>query len=111
MIKSYTGYFFILDISMIKRYVGRLFCAGLTHLANGNVLLTGGTKMYDNDVDNCNGKWHGLNSTYEVDTQSEKTFGYLQWCMVDGIQHWLHYLTERSLSQMVLTNLEVLIDL
>ena len=48
-----------------------LFCVGLTHLANGNVLLAGGTKMYDNDVDNCNGKWHGLNSTYEVDAQSE----------------------------------------
>ena len=48
-----------------------LFCVGLTHLANGNVLLAGGTKMYDNNVDNCNGKWHGLNSTYEVDSQSE----------------------------------------
>ena len=48
-----------------------LFCIGLTHLANGNVLLAGGTKMYDTDVENCNGKWHGLNATYEVDSQSE----------------------------------------
>ena len=38
-----------------------LFCIGLTHLANGNVLLAGGTKMYDTNPDNCNGKWHGLN--------------------------------------------------
>ena len=27
--------------------------------------------MYDTDVDNCNGNWHGLNAAYEVDSQSE----------------------------------------
>ena len=27
--------------------------------------------MYDTDAANCNGKWHGLNATYEVDSQSE----------------------------------------
>ena len=48
-----------------------LFCIGLTHLSNGNALLAGGTKMYDTDAANCNGKWHGLNATYEVDSQSE----------------------------------------
>ena len=48
-----------------------LFCTGITHLANGNVLLAGGTLMYDTSPDSCNGKWHGLKSTYEVDAQSE----------------------------------------
>ena len=48
-----------------------LFCIGLTHLANGNVLLAGGTLMYDTDINNCNGLWHGLKSTYELDAQSE----------------------------------------
>jgi hypothetical protein len=48
-----------------------LFCIGLTHLSNGNVLLAGETKMSNTDVDNCNGKWHGLNAAYEVDSQSE----------------------------------------
>jgi hypothetical protein len=48
-----------------------LFCIGLTHLASGNVLLAGGTKMYDSDPDNCNGKWHGLNAVYELDITSE----------------------------------------
>jgi fibronectin type 3 domain-containing protein len=49
-----------------------LFCIGITHLANGNVLLAGGTLMYDTDPDNCNGgEWKGLNSTYEVDWNSD----------------------------------------
>ena len=48
-----------------------LFCTGLTQLENGNVLLAGGTLMYDDNPDNCNGTWHGLNSTYEVDADSE----------------------------------------
>ena len=48
-----------------------LFCTGLTHLGNGNILLAGGTKMYDVNPDNCNGNWHGLNVVYEVDASSE----------------------------------------
>jgi fibronectin type 3 domain-containing protein len=48
-----------------------LFCIGITHLANGNVLLAGGTLMYDDNPDNCSGTWYGLNSTHEVDAQSE----------------------------------------
>ena len=77
-----------------------LFCAGLTHLANGNVLLAGGTKMYDNDIDNCNGKWHGLNSTYEVDTQSEN----LIW--VSSMTHgrWYPTLVTLSDGKVVVTN-------
>ena len=47
-----------------------LFCIGITHLPNGNVLLAGGTLMYDTDPDNCGGEWKGLNSTYEVDWTS-----------------------------------------
>lgn len=27
--------------------------------------------MYDTDINNCNGLWHGLKSTYELDAQSE----------------------------------------
>jgi fibronectin type 3 domain-containing protein len=49
-----------------------LFCIGITHLANGNVLLAGGTLMYDDyTLENCSGDWYGLKSTYEVDAQSE----------------------------------------
>ncbi|MGA8563508.1 MAG: twin-arginine translocation signal domain-containing protein, partial [Nitrososphaeraceae archaeon] len=49
-----------------------LFCIGITHLANGNVLMAGGTLMYDTNGDNCYpADWRGLNATYEVDAQSE----------------------------------------
>ena len=48
-----------------------LFCIGLTGLPNGNVLLAGGTLLYDINVNNCNGNWHGLNVAYEVDGSSE----------------------------------------
>jgi hypothetical protein len=47
-----------------------LFCAGHTQLSNGNILLAGGTKMYDISPDSCNGYWHGLNVAYEFDVQS-----------------------------------------
>ena len=47
------------------------FCIGLTHLADGKVLVSGGTKMYNGNPDNCNGLWHGLNSAWEVDSVSE----------------------------------------
>ena len=42
-----------------------LFCNGLCHLANGNVLIAGGTLQYD--VDNSEGLFHGLSSAYEFD--------------------------------------------
>jgi fibronectin type 3 domain-containing protein len=48
-----------------------LFCIGITHLPNGNVLMAGGTLMYDTNPDNLDGDWYGLSSTYEVDAQSE----------------------------------------
>ncbi len=48
-----------------------LFCIGLTGLPDGNVLLAGGTLMYDTNPDNCNGLWHGLNVAYEVNWNSE----------------------------------------
>jgi hypothetical protein len=44
-----------------------LFCVGQAPLPNGNILLAGGTLRYDIASDNCNGKWHGLNSAYELD--------------------------------------------
>jgi fibronectin type 3 domain-containing protein len=47
-----------------------LFCVGLAGLGNGNVLLAGGTKMYDTDINNCNGFWHGLEAGYQVDGTS-----------------------------------------
>ena len=48
-----------------------LFCIGLASLANGNVLLAGGTLMYNDDPNNCNGKWHGIKSAYEFDITTE----------------------------------------
>ncbi|MCI0563495.1 MAG: galactose oxidase early set domain-containing protein [Nitrososphaera sp.] len=47
-----------------------LFCAGQAPLPNGNILLAGGTLRYDIAPDNCNGKWHGLESAYEFDWSS-----------------------------------------
>jgi len=48
-----------------------IFCAGQAPLPNGNVLITGGTLLYDIAPDNCNGKWHGLRSAYEFDWSSQ----------------------------------------
>ena len=48
-----------------------LFCIGLTGLPDGNILLAGGTLLYDINVNNCNGNWHGLNAAYEIDGSSE----------------------------------------
>jgi Domain of unknown function (DUF1929) len=47
-----------------------LFCNGATHLSNGNIFMCGGTKQYDTDVNNCNGKWHGGNFAYEFNVSS-----------------------------------------
>ncbi|HKU50442.1 MAG TPA: galactose oxidase-like domain-containing protein, partial [Nitrososphaera sp.] len=44
-----------------------LFCAGHAPLPNGNILVAGGTLLYDTAEDNCNGKWHGLRAAYEFD--------------------------------------------
>jgi hypothetical protein len=45
-----------------------LFCCGMTMLANGNVLLCGGTIGYDHQT--LNGKFHGGKFAYEVDFSS-----------------------------------------
>ena len=37
-------------------------------LANGNIFACGGTKLYDTDVNNCSGSWHGANCAYEFNT-------------------------------------------
>ena len=47
-----------------------LFCAGNTQLANGNILLAGGTTAYDISPDSCNGYWHGSKIAYEFDVQT-----------------------------------------
>lgn len=44
------------------------FCIGHNHLANGNVLLTGGTLNYD--VDNPDGQFEGGLSVYEFDVHT-----------------------------------------
>ena len=44
------------------------FCSGAAQLANGNIFACGGTKLYDTDVNNCSGSWHGANSAYELNT-------------------------------------------
>ena len=45
-----------------------LFCCGMTTLANGNILLCGGTLDYDHQT--LNGKFHGGKYAYEVDFSS-----------------------------------------
>jgi Domain of unknown function (DUF1929)/Bacterial Ig domain len=45
-----------------------LFCCGMNMLANGNVLLAGGTIDYDSQT--LNGRWHGAKFAYEVDWSS-----------------------------------------
>lgn len=50
-----------------------LFCAGQAPLPNGNILLAGGTLLYDIADTNCNGKWHGLKSAYEVNSSGTVT--------------------------------------
>ncbi|MDQ6866052.1 MAG: DUF1929 domain-containing protein, partial [Thermoproteota archaeon] len=47
-----------------------LWCGGAAQLPNGNILFVGGTKLYDIDVNNCNGQWHGGNAAYEFDVPS-----------------------------------------
>jgi hypothetical protein len=49
-----------------------LFCAGQAPLPNGNILLAGGTLLYDIAADNCNGKWHGLKSAYEFNWSTNR---------------------------------------
>ena len=46
------------------------WCAGQCGLPNGNILFAGGTLMYDTNINNCNGAWHGVNAGYEVDENS-----------------------------------------
>jgi hypothetical protein len=48
-----------------------LWCCGQTTLADGTILLAGGTLMYDTNPDNCNGVWHGLNAAYEFNPTTE----------------------------------------
>lgn len=45
-----------------------LFCCGMNMLADGNVLLAGGTIAYD--FQTLNGKWHGAKFAYEVNWNS-----------------------------------------
>jgi hypothetical protein len=48
-----------------------LFCVGENQLPNGNILLTGGTAMYENDINNCDGRWHGARYAFELDVATE----------------------------------------
>ena len=47
-----------------------LFCSGQAQLPNGNIFFCGGTLLYDIDVNNCSGGWHGGNYAYEFDVAS-----------------------------------------
>ena len=47
------------------------WCNGMTNLPNGNILLGGGTEMYDTNPDNCIGEWRGEKIIYEVNWNSE----------------------------------------
>ena len=48
-----------------------IFCAGQTTLADGTILFAGGTMLYDQNPDNCNGTFHGETCTYEFNPSSE----------------------------------------
>jgi Domain of unknown function (DUF1929)/Bacterial Ig domain len=48
-----------------------LWCCGQTTLADGTILLAGGTLQYDTNPDNCNGLWHGESCTYELNPVTE----------------------------------------
>jgi hypothetical protein len=47
-----------------------LFCAGQSQLPNGNILICGGTALYENDINNCNGRWHGASNAFEFDVNT-----------------------------------------
>jgi hypothetical protein len=64
-----------------------LFCAGQAPLPNGNILVAGGTLLYDIALDNCNGKWHGLESAYEFNWSSQTL------TKVDSMKHGRWYPT------------------
>jgi hypothetical protein len=64
-----------------------LFCAGQAPLPNGNILIAGGTLRYDIAIDNCNGRWHGLDSAYEFNWSSESL------TKVDSMRHGRWYPT------------------
>lgn len=64
-----------------------MFCAGQAPLPNGNILVAGGTLRYDIAEDNCNGRWHGLESVYEFNWSSESL------TKVDSMRHGRWYPT------------------
>ena len=45
--------------------------SGQNQLPNGNILLTGGTALYETDINNCDGRWHGARYTFELDVATE----------------------------------------
>ncbi len=59
-----------------------LFCSGATQLPNGNIFVCGGTKLYDIDVNNCNGQWHGGNYAYEFDITSGTLIQHVSRCQM-----------------------------
>jgi hypothetical protein len=48
-----------------------LFCMGQTSLADGNLLLAGGSLLYNGNPNNCNGQWHGLKAAYRFTVGTE----------------------------------------
>ena len=52
---------------LVSTTANDLFCSGQAQLANGNIFVCGGTLLYDIDVNNCRGTWHGGNCAYEFD--------------------------------------------
>ena len=48
-----------------------LFCTGLTGLADGKLLMAGGTLLYNGNPDNCNGLWHGLKVCLRANPNSQ----------------------------------------
>ena len=84
-----------------------LFCCGMTSLANGNILLCGGTLDYDHQT--LNGKFHGGKYAYEVDFSSGSVATERKWHMVDGIQLALLCQMARSLLYRDGTNMDATI--
>ena len=62
--------------------------------------MGGGTRLYDDNVENCNGKWHGLDAIYEVDASSET----LVWVSTMAHGRWYPTLVTLPSGKVVIIN-------
>jgi hypothetical protein len=70
------------DSETFSNLTDDLFCCGFSQLANGNIVITGGTASYATGSD---GKYHGGNYAYEFDVNSHT------WNKISSIAHGRWY--------------------